>query len=710
MKRLKRVLILLCTLLVLPLSARAAEQARLVRVGYPDIDGYLTVEQDYATGYLADYLHAIARCTGWQYEYRQGTWSECLRWLAEGEIDLLSPCEYSAERAETLLYSDYICCRDYTAIYCLNGNEELYADDPESLRGRGVGLIESNYLNDVFEGYLAANGISVRRRYYRNGAELDAALESGEVDAIVNGNFVLNENYKLLEHLNSTNAYFVASKEESGLMEELNAALRVLHTRNPFLVEKLQDRYYGLQERQAVSFSREETAYIQSAPALRVLFDSDDLPSEWYENGEYHGLYPELIRMIFEACGLPYVAVEPSDKGSWERIRDGEADVLASAFDSDALQAAYNLDFTQQFYEETHSVLMRRGGTAVHTVAVPAGLEGLAECLSLQQPDWRQETYPDMDACVQSVREGRTDAALVNTLALQTNQYLSLYPELANVMPVALRVPVCLAVSRTLPATLLSVLEKGVCKLKNEEIQAAEINAIMNTTRRATLRELITRYPAPTLIAVGLLAVLLSATCALLLFNRGMGRKNRQLEEKNRELAAATLLASRLRRQSETDALTGLLNKATAQALCADFICAAGGAGRAALLVIDIDHFKDFNDRYGHQFGDMLLEEFGGLLRGFCRENDLVGRVGGDEFVILYCNVEDAKVVERRAAQICDACRSIDANEVGFTCSIGVALYPENGDTYEALFAAADQAMYVAKDHGRSCFSFASDQ
>ena len=104
--------ILLCLCFALPV--RAADK---VRVGCVDIGDFIQIDQDgYAIGYGADYLNKIAEYTGWEYEYIQAPWGECLDMLRRGELDLLLPAEYSEERAEDFLFSSYECCFDFAAL------------------------------------------------------------------------------------------------------------------------------------------------------------------------------------------------------------------------------------------------------------------------------------------------------------------------------------------------------------------------------------------------------------------------------------------------------------------------------------------------------------------------------------------------------------------------------------------------------------------
>lgn len=132
-----------------------------------------------------------------------------------------------------------------------------------------------------------------------------------------------------------------------------------------------------------------------------------------------------------------------------------------------------------------------------------------------------------------------------------------------------------------------------------------------------------------------------------------------------------------------------------------------------ALLFVDLDRFKNVNDSLGHATGDQLLFEIGGRLRSCVRGSDLVGRLSGDEFLVLLREIrraEDASIV---AAKIIDAVAQpieLAGAELRIGCSIGIALLDEQVADLDALLRAADAAMYAAKDRGRSTFAFYSEE
>jgi diguanylate cyclase (GGDEF)-like protein len=165
-------------------------------------------------------------------------------------------------------------------------------------------------------------------------------------------------------------------------------------------------------------------------------------------------------------------------------------------------------------------------------------------------------------------------------------------------------------------------------------------------------------------------------------------------------------MVHKLETMATTDGLTGLLNKrAMNEAAVQKIAAAARFKRRLAVLVTDIDFFKKVNDTYGHDVGDQVIRGLGELLKRHKRTTDMVARFGGEEFVVL-CEQTDEKgamlLAERIREELGKTSFHTPNGPVSVTCSIGVSTFPEAGGDWEALFKAADEALYVSKRSGRN--------
>ena len=156
-----------------------------------------------------------------------------------------------------------------------------------------------------------------------------------------------------------------------------------------------------------------------------------------------------------------------------------------------------------------------------------------------------------------------------------------------------------------------------------------------------------------------------------------------------------------LREQAMRDVLTGIYNKAGERLI--DRMVKEKGQG--LFLMLDLNDFKSINDTMGHAAGDAILTELGRVLKGNCRENDIVARIGGDEFVMFLPGVFDRQTGKRKIGEIQESLRTVRISTWGIRgikASIGAALCPEDGMDYGTLYKAADEAMYQAKEQSKN--------
>lgn len=200
--------------------------------------------------------------------------------------------------------------------------------------------------------------------------------------------------------------------------------------------------------------------------------------------------------------------------------------------------------------------------------------------------------------------------------------------------------------------------------------------------------------------ALGIAATYLLTTIALIyLFGREHAIRDQEQRSQRRELQD---LAQMLRFRASTDALTGLFNRAKFnETLEHELARAARSGAPLALLMFDVDHFKQVNDIHGHQAGDQVLVRISDVVASSIGDGELLARWGGEEFVALFPG-QDAQAVYRIAEEVRRKIEAIGFADIGpVTCSFGIADYTQ-GDTPERLLERADAALYRAKANGRN--------
>ena len=187
-----------------------------------------------------------------------------------------------------------------------------------------------------------------------------------------------------------------------------------------------------------------------------------------------------------------------------------------------------------------------------------------------------------------------------------------------------------------------------------------------------------------------------------------------ELEELRAELAdrleKKTLEVIDMQSKSQKDALTGLWNRAYAEKMVDEKI-AAGDHG--AVFMMDMDNFKAINDNYGHLAGDQTLKMFAETMQAYANEEDVLCRIGGDEFVMYIAGTTDEEVLKKRAKEIIDdMVRKIQECkfETNSSVSVGIAVEGADGTDFKTLYNAADKALYFVKLNGKNMYHFYSDQ
>jgi diguanylate cyclase (GGDEF)-like protein/PAS domain S-box-containing protein len=164
-----------------------------------------------------------------------------------------------------------------------------------------------------------------------------------------------------------------------------------------------------------------------------------------------------------------------------------------------------------------------------------------------------------------------------------------------------------------------------------------------------------------------------------------------------------------IRHMALHDNLTSLPNRAMLNQRIDSLIHKRRTGDMAAIMLLDLDHFKDVNDTLGHAVGDQLLREIACRLRGAVREDDLVARLGGDEFAVILNNVQSMDNAAMVAQKIIDTIRTpviLKDHTVHADCSVGITMFPQDGDDKDQLVKQADLALYKSKEEGRGRYFF----
>jgi len=716
MRRAMTVLLVLPFLLVLYLTAASAAP-RTIRVGCPNEHVFMEYTPGgQMRGYLVAYLSRISDTTDWQYEYVIDSWENCYAMLENGQLDLLSSVEYSPRLTDRFSFSQpYV--HDTLAVYSRRDDGRFFYHDREAFQHTAIGVATDMPHRYEFFHFLQKNQLSPDLQYFSSEDEVIAALREGTIDMALLRGTVAPKDVKIIEPLSLLPFYFLTTRQNDALLGELNAAMDELHAADPSLENELIDEFYSQPAHRIFSYTRQEMDLICSTAPIRVVCLKNQSPFEYYKGDTAVGIYPDLLRLLSEESGLP-IEFLPADtmEEALLMIQQDQADAVLSTYRT--LQTSDEMIFSQPLLTEKYTVIGRRDFSQTAddalTIAVPRIFRGIQDYIRDHHPNWTIRTCDSPTEALQLVDKGQADVLAMNTIRLQSDDPLTLYPSLTTLPTLSMDIPMNIAFSSRQPKLLRSIFDKTITRLEPKEIEHIVLNYTIVTSREFTPSYLLLHYPLQTGGFIALLLLLLLSGGFLTYHSRSTRKKNILLHKKNQELETALhhLESTIIDRDNykffaEKDLLTGLYNKLTMETAIKGIL--AETELPHALIIIDLDHFKAANDTYGHQYGDELLQRFAARLADAFRQEDLIGRFGGDEFLLFLTGMNTADSLLAIAEKIGSLARELDTRNGKpiLSASIGIALAPEHGSTYEELFQAADQALYTVKENGRSSFCLA---
>lgn len=689
-----------------------ADENPVIRVGCVDIDGFLELSSDNTvSGYAAEYLNKISEYTNWKYEYVKDSWENCLQMLKDGKIDLLMPAEYSTERAKYYLFSSEICCMDYTALICMKNDDRYFYEDFKSFDGMTVGIISGNYLNSSFDKYAREHNFSVNYKEYLNAASLCEALNNREVDAIVNGNMNFFPNQKLLAKINYMPAYFITNIQRKDIMDKLNYALKNIQLENPYYAADLHKSYYGKTEKQSIGFTREESDFINNTGTIKVICQKNHYPLEYYnkktKNAE--GIYIDIIKLIGEQCGINFEFIFPKDnETALDAFSAGEGQILASAVDTTTVSSLYNMNFTNKYINVPYVALKRNSSNISLTDDLNVGMldssQGMRAYVEKDYINWNYKEYETNSKLIKALLKGDIDIILINSYMLREIEEDNKKNDISEIISTTFFLPISLGISKDENPLLLSVLKKSILKIENSEIDSCIQNYYYNSTTKKSIINYLKENMVFTSFLFSVFVILVGLIFMLIYINTLKAKQNAVLLQKNTELLEAGKREENLIKKAQIDKLTNLYDKITTEKKCCEFMLKPNKYG--ALVLMDIDNFKEINDTFGHKTGDKYIIRISEIIHSICRDDDIAGRIGGDEFLVLFDGLNDREILKTRLTEFFNKIKEDkELSEKNVTCSIGALFISDKDTDFYDLYSRADSAMYSIKKSGKNNFT-----
>jgi|OM-RGC.v1.000500775 diguanylate cyclase (GGDEF) domain len=656
------------------------------------------------SGYSVDFANLIAQRLGVSFHYKTEAtnWKSAVDKFKEGKIDIIAQMTSSSDRKSYALFSQPYMSHYHSIVVPKEKRAEL--NSLEKLKGKVVGVINGYAVQSELSEHYPEIGL----RLFEDNKQLVEAVMLGRVDAsiathqVVQRSITSNFITDIVSIPILDNIYFPIVQESFGIQKsERLLASAIGKAIDSLSVEqaKLQVKWFGDSVPKYVALTESESNFLNAFGPIKYCIDPKWKPLD-FENslGEPDGLSADVLALFMQRSSIRFRYVPTASwADSVKALKERQCDVLAMAAQAKERDAFMTLSTpyanfpvvvatqihqpfvsrVDDILDKTFSVVrsysivssLRHKYPNIKLIEVDKALNGLKMVAS-------GEVYGYLDsvASISHVVEEHEMAGI--KVSAKMDETFSLGLGVRNDYP-----------------DLISIINKHV-----ESIEPTIMQSLIS--KRVAIRyDISTDY---SLIWKVLFVVVVFALFVIFRY-RELAKMNKKIQLAYDEMHAAKQELELLVSQ---DYLTGLFNRKKLDELMARECIESKHYGRPlGVIMIDIDHFKDVNDTYGHSVGDDVIGCIARLLKQHARPSDKVGRWGGEEFMVLCPNTPPDELIafaEMIRAQV----SSYDITIVGTkTISLGLAVL-EPFETVVELHKRADNALYVAKNNGRNRVEF----
>ena len=665
----------------------------------PDFTPFSYYIEGEPVGFEHDLLNLISQKTGLKFEKHIDKWTTIYNSFKNKEIDMISSISYKKYREPfTIFTSPYynipimIFVKDDFGEY--NGLK--------SLTGKKVGVLKDVFYIKELEELGSMNLI-----FYDSYDDLTKDLVFGKIDALMqnlpNINHLIKKNLYnniklaselVLPNTNREDLRFGIQPEKILLISILQKSLISISKRE---MEELSDKWIGsIKEYPGghIDLDDTEKAYINTH-TIKYCINPSGLPFEGLnEDGEHVGMSSDYYRLFEQMLSAKFELVKTNTwSQSVEYIQHKKCDMLALGMETE--ERKKYLNFTSHYLDVPLVVATRVDVPFINQIL---DLEGekigiirgdvFVKILRTKYPSLKIVEVDDIYDGLDQVKNGQL-FAYIDTLASIGYEFQSKYfGELKIAGKISENLKLSIAVRKD-DETLLGILQKVVNNITNERHRKIFTKWIPIKYEQDVNYKIVWQI---VLAIVVFLALMIYWNRKIAKANTLLKQAQKDIEEKNKELNRLAL----------TDNLTTLFNRRKLEELIQAEIDKGYHVDNSfCLSILDIDHFKEVNDKYGHQRGDSVLVEIARVLKDSLRITDYVGRYGGEEFIIIFpeSSIADVKlIIEGVRLKIAQ----YDFEGVEHkTASFGLTAF-KAGDTIETVVKRADNALYEAKESGRN--------
>lgn len=519
------VLALLLPVLTAPypvLAAGSSEEKTVLRVAFPEAEGYTMMGEDgKPSGLVVDFLNEIAKYTGWQYEYVRTDSNTLMDDFMSGEVDLMGGTYYSEGFEEYFAYPQYNCGYSKVVLMARKDDSRIHSYDLSTFNGKTIGIYEKATENiRRLKEYLNIQGLDCNIRYFNFDelmvtGDLYHYLQDGEVDLLLGNSADMVEAFYIAAEFDSQPHYIVAQPDAPEVLAGLNMALEKIYAADPSFADKVYEANFKNTAVGHTDLTAEELAYIRQKGTVTVAAPHRWHPMICLDSDDYHsGFVPDVLDEVTAFSGLQFEYVVCDNyTEAVARVQQGQADMLGFFIgqEDDALEQGLALT---EPYADVASILVRNKNVSYPADGLVGGVLKGSVMPSTIAVD-KIVSYELVDEALSDVNSGKIDfyygiAPHVEDIIRQEN--------FTNVVQVSL-INDSMATSFALPAPvqpeLFTILNKAINNLTTEQKMTIRTrNTVSIGETHMTLKSLV--YANPVL-AIGIVALFLLLIVAIVL-------------------------------------------------------------------------------------------------------------------------------------------------------------------------------------------------
>ena len=647
-------------------------------------------------GFSIDLIRLISQKTGIRFNiHPQHGWKALYQAAQDKDVDMIATLVEREERKQWFDFSNpYI----FKSLVVITRSDDTRINRRADIRGKTVAMVKSyQYATQALNDYP-----SIKPLYVDTILDALNAVSTGKADATItflsaghyyrNKYLLTNLKYASVYDKNSSFESFGVRKDWPELAAILDKALKTIPESR---LQKLREKWLPMDhidELVEINLTDAERAWIERHPEIRLGIDPEFAPFEFMDKGEYQGITSDYIRLLNQRLGLNMTLVPDL---TWreviEKAKKREIDVLPAV--GVTVERQRYLSYTDEYLSFHRVIVMRNKASFI------AGLSDLEDySIGVQQNSSHHGfllentvvqpvLYPSLKKSLMAVSGGEVDAMVGNVAAITYWIRKLNLTNLKIAAPISTEVnSLHFAVRKDWPE-LTSILQKGLDSIgprQRKKISEKWLTLKYEPQMDYTLLALI----------VGLFSVVVMI---VLTWNITLKRKVRQR-------------TAELNYTSNYDLLTGLPNRfLVLDRLKQQLNLARNGSDKVAIISIDIDDFKRINEVYGYQTGDEVLKTYAGRLQSALDTNHTLGRIGGNQFLVVYSQFTDDSDIAFLAEQLVSLSEeplAIKNLNIALSISMGIALYPNDSDSADSLLKYADSASRYIKKDQQSRYAF----